>query len=242
MPNYETNIITMPSEIIKKYLSTNSRDEIYFDFNKLIPMPEDIRYTICGSMENKAIYVFLESLKETDQIQFDHYLQDPLIKLTYNEICDRVKLNTKEDAIEYRKDGHLTTDVLYGEGELVDRWKDLSYSEVGKLYCENALKYGCMDWYGWANENWGTKWNSCDTSYYPEEDPDRIQFDTAWAAPYPIAEKLINDNPDVEIEWEHYGEDYHGCYVIAKDELGVFYDHSVDDEEVEAMFRELDVK
>ena len=50
-------------------------------------------------------------------------------------------------------------------------------------------KYGHSDWYGWANENWGTKWDissefySVDRQYHNRVSTIRFGFDSAWAPP-----------------------------------------------------------
>lgn len=56
-----------------------------------------------------------------------------------------------------------------------------------------------LDWYDWRCKNWGTKWNAYDqdligVSYNCIE----LKFDTAWAPPMPIIEKLREME---EVEW-----------------------------------------
>ena len=61
-------------------------------------------------------------------------------------------------------------------------------------------KYGHSDWYGWANENWGTKWDissefySVDRQYHNRVSTIRFGFDSAWAPPLTaFADWLINN-------------------------------------------------
>ena len=65
---------------------------------------------------------------------------------------------------------------------------------------ENEEKYGHTDWYGWCNENWGTKWNSSDTAYVEQNNTAKIYFNTAWSPPIPIIDKLINKYPLLNFE------------------------------------------
>tara|TARA_E500000318_G_scaffold59717_1_gene55417 strand:- start:819 stop:1319 length:501 start_codon:yes stop_codon:yes gene_type:complete len=52
-------------------------------------------------------------------------------------------------------------------------------------------KYGAENWYDWACNNWGTKWNSCHTEIIEDErDGLTYTFDTAWDCPREIIDKL----------------------------------------------------
>lgn len=79
------------------------------------------------------------------------------------------------------------------------------YEKLGMKYIENIIKYGHPTWYGWACENWGTKWNACDTRINGE---DEIQFDTAWSNPEPVIKKLAEKYPDAQIFHEWSDEEY----------------------------------
>lgn len=63
-----------------------------------------------------------------------------------------------------------------------------------------GTKYGTLPgWYQWRCEHWGTKWNAynqdlIDISYGCIE----LKFDTAWAPPIPIIDKLREME---EVEW-----------------------------------------
>ncbi len=66
----------------------------------------------------------------------------------------------------------------------------------------NVRQYGVISWYGWANQNWSTKWNAYQT---PDnrDTKDTIHFQTAWACPFPIIVKLSEMFPQNEfiIQW-----------------------------------------
>ena len=63
---------------------------------------------------------------------------------------------------------------------------------------KNYLKYGSASWYGWASENWGTKWNAY--SFGDKRDSETIvYFETAWAAPKELMRLLSEQFPDVKI-------------------------------------------
>ena len=69
--------------------------------------------------------------------------------------------------------------------------------QVDDLYA----KYGVANWYDWANQHWGTKWNVNE----PELEDDGYEltyhFDTAWSPPVPIYEALAEKYPDAHISW-----------------------------------------
>ena len=55
----------------------------------------------------------------------------------------------------------------------------------------NIEKYGYADWYGFCNEEWGTKWDIAE-SYISDQTETSlyVAFDTAWSPPLPIYKKL----------------------------------------------------
>ena len=103
--------------------------------------------------------------------------------------------------------GRLAEEIALGKGELPEEWQNraLSYelgdgttvhideptlddwTRFGNILAENRRLYGSPDWYDWDCENWGTKWNACETEC---SEPDEkgwclVTFDTAWSQPSP---------------------------------------------------------
>jgi|SRR5210317_741310 len=72
-------------------------------------------------------------------------------------------------------------------------------------------KYGADNWYSWSIENWGTKWNACDTNVELNKNVLSYTFDTAWDAPREIAKALLHMRntilKDISIEWNCEHED-----------------------------------
>ena len=59
-------------------------------------------------------------------------------------------------------------------------------------------------WYSWNNRNWGTKWDATNPELVNEEENGEnlvlvYQFDTAWAPPLPVMEKLSEQYPNLLI-------------------------------------------
>lgn len=89
----------------------------------------------------------------------------------------------------------------------LDRRAFDAYYELGKVYEINIQEYGYPTWYEWRNENWGTKWNASETHW----DSDNIvTFETAWACPIPILEKISDMYPGVQFEVAFADEDLLG--------------------------------
>ena len=78
----------------------------------------------------------------------------------------------------------------------------------------NLDKYGYKNWYDWCVNNWGTKWNAGGDNpdmmvdYDYDEDGDTVialfQFDTAWAPPLGVMQKLKDDHPELSIECRYH--------------------------------------
>ncbi len=97
--------------------------------------------------------------------------------------------------------------------------RNYKYDEVaalGRLRQENREKYGFADWYEWRNHYWGTRSNpSCIHFCHKPQDKDTaLVFDTAWAPPMPVTQKLFELFPTHEFRyswWEttnNFGDQY----------------------------------
>ncbi len=79
--------------------------------------------------------------------------------------------------------------------------------ELGKKYLMNIANTGHKTWYGWAHENWGTKWNALEPKIVSDT---CIEFETAWSGVVSLIEKLSTHFPDVVFEYKYSDEDT-GC-------------------------------
>jgi hypothetical protein len=77
----------------------------------------------------------------------------------------------------------------------------------------NLKKYGYKNWYDWCVNNWGTKWNAGGDNDammvdFDEDVADQgialFQFDTAWAPPLGVLEKLMETHPELSIECRYH--------------------------------------
>ena len=98
---------------------------------------------------------------------------------------------------------------------------------------EMIKKYGYSDWYGWATDNWGTKWDISEF-YGVDKQADALighstisfAFSSAWSPPTGAYENFISENEECSLEAKYYegGCDFMGiwdngddrCYTISE--------------------------
>ena len=183
MPNWCWNNMNITKGDKNKILDQDAE----VDFNLMVPMPETIRNTEASSMSEYWMYVYLSDkfTKSPDEVK-----KDPRSSLINNmfsddwitETCNRAKkqFDTPEKIDEAYKQGHK--------------------------YITNYELYGSPTWYEWSCKNWGTKWNSCDTSISRDE-PDNLEvgFNTAWNPPYAWFDALMFEGYEFTDDWEEEG-------------------------------------
>ena len=76
--------------------------------------------------------------------------------------------------------------------------------------------------YDWCYENWGTKWNFCDTELiYDEDEMLFYTFNTAWSPPEPIIIKMGEMFPELTFELRYFNcrRAFNGLLRIKKGEV-----------------------
>ena len=216
MPNWTYNRIKCKKSIGDKIL-TITENGYSFDFNKLIPMPDDLKLD-AGSIEGDYIacyYLYLNDdeknklmklLKSKEASYCHNYwnkYKDDIKKLENNPKRLNKKINNFNGLFDFDKEKQFT-----------------SINELGKQYVENIKKYNFPQWYDWCVKNWGTKWNveeDVDIVYDKNIDEYDISFQTAWSVPTGIVKRyseLCED--DEEFYWEYEDEDYDGTHILRK--------------------------
>lgn len=215
MPNWVKNKVILGSRskverIIAKY-SAEEKGEKFLDFNKILPMPEDL----CIEYSSKAIdglYIFY--INQEDSIK--EFLNNTL------SINDSWKQESMEDIATHMQEilnhySNETDETLYRLGE--------------KQY-NNIKKYGHINWYSWALENWGTKWNSSNLRI--DEKGSFFTFETAWDPAIPVLLKLSELEPDIKFAVMYADEQigvYTGYVLFTNGKIdfkGSFEDGSID--------------
>jgi len=192
MPNHVTNGVTIKhsdkkifDEIIGKALKKDKESNDVFDFNAIIPMPEDLMVE-SGSAQVLGMACF-------KQDKFDEVSIYPWFKKRYPNV------STKEQLKE-----HLENSEDERDHETV---------RLGKQVLDNIAKYGYPDWYDWSINKWGTKWNAYSVEIISQDDTDEgkelnIEFDTAWSTPEGIWDELRRQGFEVNGVWLDEGGPY----------------------------------
>jgi hypothetical protein len=187
MANHTDNILTISAnektikEIKNLIIGKDENDELIVDFNKIIPMPEELNIT-SGSVGDQAY----TCLYGTDE--------DIKTYLGYQWVKD-AGVKTREELIKFLEDKAGGTDGL-------------SWRELGERYKNNKEKYGETTWYDWNIKNWGTKWNSYNATILNETETEiEVAFQTAWSAPIPVYEKLseLFEDATISAYWNDEG-------------------------------------
>lgn len=170
MPNWVTNVVRIHNraEEFKKNFFIEEEGEMVFDFNKVIPMPEDLMIT---SGSDSYRYIDNNTIKEL-------FIKTLMPSDTQETFVDKILLNIVKEGITF------TDDEERKEREF-DRVKTQA-----KGYF-NMVRYSYQDWYDWSIDKWGTKWNVCDTYIAVDYDGELcFTFNTAWNTPEGIFRKL----------------------------------------------------
>ena len=199
MPNYVTNIVSIigPAEQRERLLEQIAFDGMpgTFDFNKVVPMPKELDVPE-GSVINEAVNAYLSAMNPHNGSKF----ADPL--LGPNGFLEA--LRTAKSTLRFRLPDFTLNDSLIAKIAERNRIESPeALIALGKRYLDNYREHGFPTWYGWATENWGTKWNNDPNTQVVENEAGTLRFDTAWSMPEPVIEELSRQNPELafEIKW-----------------------------------------
>jgi hypothetical protein len=122
--------------------------------------------------------------------------KNPLIEflpegeLTFDRIapCPKLVKYTSEQSQRDKKTGLIRREFVYSpDGEDKPGARRLNSEQVQML----MTIYGCVGWYSWNCENWGTKWDINPTQPSDISGPEvEFHFETAWSPPETVARTL----------------------------------------------------
>ena len=189
MPNWCENRLTIQGNksVLKtciNHIVVDDNTEPFFDFNRIIPMPESIKNAVSSNLEYiaKAIYAYRV---EGNNDLILNYLDYQWVK-----------------ELDVKNADHLVN--IFTE----------KYGKELHIYFYNKIIYDDYTWYGWSLKNWGCKWNSSNTILFMFEDQCKaeIMFDTPWSPPINLikALSLLYPNLEFELAYEEMGMDFGG--------------------------------
>lgn len=205
MPNWVCNHLTIHGENaveVMRSLLIEDKDNACgysFDFNRIVPMPEDLNI-ISGSITTNCAKLYINSILE-DTNAFMKYAR------LYSIAFGRDFILTESEQEQLMNDALKYKDYENDKLLFATRYNVYAY---GKKALDNYEKYGAKDWYDWCRDNWGTKWNACNTQV-DDFNTAEFYFDTAWAPIPELMAKLAEQYPECQFEYE-YAEEQAGLY------------------------------
>ena len=201
MPNWVTNRLTIEGPnaegIVQSHIIKDEHGRDCFDFNLICKMPEELDIEK-GSKSVNGLKLFIAKINPSIDA-----VGSPEDKMEINAFSNRMIKAFGKNAI-----GKIPMILL--RNEEVTAFK-LHYKEefddvvkLGEQAFRNLEKYGCTDWYEWRLQNWGTKWNSCNT--FLCDDKKTIYFDTAWSPSVPLVKKFAEKYPQLRITHDYAEE------------------------------------
>ena len=111
-------------------------------------------------------------------------------------------------AMEWMRAGKLLKEDI--ENGVAERYR-IGIDEAKAMlqrYADNLAKHGCLTWYEWHCEHWGTKWDAYDIEVVDRENAFiQINFLTAWSTPLAAIKTLAGQYPDLTIDVDFADED-----------------------------------
>lgn len=187
------NAVEIMRSVLKESEETDCGYE--FDFEKIVPMPEELNLPANGMTKQCArLYInrmveYCEGYKKYGKLFKQAYNGD------YFTLMESEQATLMQEALSWKN---------YETKEPYFKNKAEVYA-CGKQTLDNYAKYGAVDWYDWCRDNWGTKWNAYHTQINNLEKAD-IYFDTANAAAPQIIKALSEKYPDHKFEYEYAEE------------------------------------
>ena len=187
MPNWVKNTITVTCSdpvTLEAYFNIVGHPGEQLDFNKIIPMPPELEIESGSRTDDGLACVKWYAHPETPKTEVNNIIP----KLTpeqYTKLLDSAWPDTNilfYDTMKLRE--------KY-EARGGSAWDDVL--KLGQQACSNILTYGIPTWYEWRRIHWGTKWNA-DSDNITNDGT--INFTTAWSAPMPIINKIIENMVD----------------------------------------------
>lgn len=185
MPNWTYNTLTVvgkPETLGKLIEECTTGGQL--DFEKILPKPDGFDGDLIAGTgdESYALYYDPASPRATSWLSY------PWVK--------EAGVTTVEDLRDFMAERYLEN----GSTNLREKYP--TYQELADAYKRNVDLTGCLHWYDWNVQHWGTKWNaSGDQGVIVTGNRAVFEFDTAWSAPEPIFDALAERYPALFFEF-----------------------------------------
>lgn len=162
-----------------------------FDFNKVIPMPEELKVNVGISAIRGYINNYLTMVNPCT----------PAYDSGFEKFSEKDFKELYETVFDYFNQERITLINCYLPSP------DAEKARLGEKLAHNIEKYGQPTWYEWSIQHWGTQWNA----YYPAPaDENTLAFCTRWASPTSVVGKLAEMFP--ALKFEHvWADESFGC-------------------------------
>lgn len=206
MPNWVTHrvVMTGPEAVLHRFLedqiAKNRDGDDHLDFNRVIPKPEALEGGDAGSDAKMAWVAWYGPDKV--EISTDMSPMEAIIASTESLDTHLAYPWVIEAGVKDRK----------GFQRLLLK-RNKNAKKLADQRARNLKNYGAADWYDWATENWGTKWNSSALRWETRE-PERFEFlfNTAWSPPEPIFLELSRIYPEIRFDISSFDQCWNfGC-------------------------------
>jgi hypothetical protein len=134
------------------------------------------------------------------------------VRIISEEDYDKLQELREKYTLELNSSGKNVWD-LFNDKKISEEERELMFQNGITQEISDRLKslYGSDNWYTWANNNWGTKWDiDGDDGIVNDLDTHNcsLTFSTAWSPPEPIINKLRDMFPNLEFSGMYVGEGY----------------------------------
>ena len=185
------------------------RDRV-FSLNACCPMPESLR--ICSPNDLELTYTICKAYRSASEMPHAVVVWLEAFGEEMLEILRRAK--NKANQLPMRNSHTAEDGKEIGSKEWILQGNVATSREefliLGGIALENLIRYGSTDWYRWANQNWGCKWDTCNAKVERTSDVTaEIVFNTPWSTPLQgiiaVSEKFPNAVIDVRYADEDLG-------------------------------------
>ena len=202
MPNWVTNNITVRGEEnvrkFKEVFGVSFEEGMTgkdFDFNKVIPMPQELRIDAGWSTYN----IMRKGQNPSTNSEIVQSCMEDILANNYNSTISQADFETVV-CNKTLKSSIFRKKADEGIKELSKTSVKSLVSGLAKSYF-NLHRFGYTDWYNWSCDKWGTKWNAVDPMVNDTGNVLYITFDTAWSTPESIFKVLAGKGIDFSVSF-----------------------------------------